>query len=207
MVGVFCARIGDWLGDRGRQPRLVGPMFAAVIWAPLLLPRLETAFTSPERRSAELYGYYEQPPFAPPFVSAVQVGAFLREQSNPDDLVLIVGSEPEILFYADRRSATRYTIFYPPTGHSPRAPAMIDELIAECESKKPRWVVLATQMTGKEENVERVLGWANQFLQARYVEEHRFWADRVGRAVATKADVMDVPGLWCSFRVFRLKTT
>src|SRR5208283_691169 len=43
-----------------------------------------------------------------PFVEAVAAAQLLRDHSAPDARVAVFGSEPEIYFYAHRRSATGY---------------------------------------------------------------------------------------------------
>ena len=43
-----------------------------------------------------------------PFPEAVRVAEYLREHTNPTDTIAILGSEPEIYFYAHRHSATGY---------------------------------------------------------------------------------------------------
>jgi Dolichyl-phosphate-mannose-protein mannosyltransferase len=50
-----------------------------------------------------------------PFVEALAVGRHINERSRPEDTVFIVGSEPQILFYANRRSASRFIFAYPLT--------------------------------------------------------------------------------------------
>ena len=48
-----------------------------------------------------------------PFVESPEIAAFLGAHSQSGDRVLIVGSEPQILFLAGRRSATPFIYFYP----------------------------------------------------------------------------------------------
>src|SRR2546430_16590114 len=48
-----------------------------------------------------------------PFPESVALARLLRDHSTPDDRIFIFGSEPQILFYAGRRSASRYVFLYP----------------------------------------------------------------------------------------------
>jgi hypothetical protein len=48
-----------------------------------------------------------------PFALSPTVGRFVAENTAPTDLVFVFGSEPQILFYAKRKSATRYIFVYP----------------------------------------------------------------------------------------------
>jgi hypothetical protein len=60
---------------------------------------------------------------------------------------LIVGSEPQILFYARRRSATRYIYFYPLTGDFPDARARQQAVIEEVRGARPLYVVWVDVLT------------------------------------------------------------
>jgi hypothetical protein len=46
-------------------------------------------------------------------VESLWVGRYLKENSEPEDRIFIFGSEPQVLFYAQRRSASRYIFVYP----------------------------------------------------------------------------------------------
>ena len=58
-----------------------------------------------------------------------------------------MGSEPQILFYARRRSATRYIFFYPLTGEFPDARARQQSVIEEVRATRPLYVVWADVAT------------------------------------------------------------
>ena len=48
-----------------------------------------------------------------PFAESIPVAEYLRVHTRPDDTIYIFGSEPQILFYAARPSASRYIFAYP----------------------------------------------------------------------------------------------
>jgi hypothetical protein len=77
-----------------------------------------------------------------PFTEAIPVGQYLRRQTAPDETIFVYGNEPEIYFYAERRSASRYIFVYPlltPTADvRARQRAAFDELAAN----KPRFIVM-----------------------------------------------------------------
>ncbi|MGP8201200.1 MAG: ArnT family glycosyltransferase [Limisphaerales bacterium] len=89
---------------------------------------------SPDAICRQIYG-------GNPFVEAVQIGHFLREHSAPDARVAVLGSEPEILFYAGRRSATGYIYMYDFFEPQPYAGEMQLEMIAQIEDVKPEYLV------------------------------------------------------------------
>lgn len=78
-----------------------------------------------------------------PFVEAAPLGRYIAENTSPDEQVYIFGSEPEVLFYAKRRSATRFIQFSALTLNSPQSAAMQAEAIKQIDAAKPElflWV-------------------------------------------------------------------
>ena len=79
-----------------------------------------------------------------PFVESPAVAGYLAAHTTSADRIAVFGSEPQVYFYAQRRSATGYIYMYPLTERHTFASRMQDELIAEIESTKPAFAVLAT---------------------------------------------------------------
>ena len=77
----------------------------------------------------------------PAFAASPAVGAFIAEHSGSQDSVFILGSEPEILVAAVRRSATRYIYVYPLTGPSPDARQRQIEALKEVQRSAPHLIV------------------------------------------------------------------
>jgi hypothetical protein len=71
----------------------------------------------------------------------VQIGNYLREHSAPDARIAVLGSEPEILFYARRHSATGYIYMYDFFEPQPHAGEMQREMIAQIEEARPEYLV------------------------------------------------------------------
>ncbi|MFG0317091.1 MAG: ArnT family glycosyltransferase [Planctomycetota bacterium JB042] len=82
-----------------------------------------------------------------PFVEAPSLAERIREGSDPGDTVYVFGSEPEILFHARRKSATRYIITYPLLGGFEDSGERQREAIAEVRAANPRWIVLVSIAT------------------------------------------------------------
>src|SRR5262249_34953750 len=119
-------------------PKLVPILLAALLLAPPVVARFGMLARSVEERCAELYGGYGPAPFG----FAPQVAERLKATTNQEEKILVVGSEPEILFYARRRSATRYTIFYPLTGDFRDAGRRITEMLTECAAHPPSKIIV-----------------------------------------------------------------
>ena len=120
------------------EPRLawggIALLVLLVLVPPVIASRSILFAGSPEAISRRIYGLN-------PFPEAVQIASYVARTSEPDESVYVVGSEPQIFFYAQRRSATRYIYFYPLTGGYPDAPERQREAIAEVEASRPRYVV------------------------------------------------------------------
>jgi len=81
---------------------------------------------------------------ANPFLEAVEVAHYLQDHTTPSDRIAILGSEPEIFFYSKRRSATGYIYTYPLMEKQKFARQMQQEMIAEIERAKPKYLVMLT---------------------------------------------------------------
>ena len=76
-----------------------------------------------------------------PFSEAVEIGRWLNENTEEDEQIAVIGSEPQIYFYAKRRSATGYIYTYPLMEDQPKARDMQREMAAEIEAAAPRYLV------------------------------------------------------------------
>ena len=78
-----------------------------------------------------------------PFIEAVEIAKYIRERTEPNDTIAVMGSEPEIYFYADRKSATGYIYTYGLMEAQPFAKTMQGEMIHEIEAAHPRYLVFS----------------------------------------------------------------
>src|SRR5258705_416912 len=76
-----------------------------------------------------------------PFVEIRDVAAFIEAHSGPDDAIANVGAEPELLFYAKRRSASGFLYCYPLVENQPYADEMRQQWFAEMERRRPLFAV------------------------------------------------------------------
>jgi hypothetical protein len=79
-----------------------------------------------------------------PFPEAPEIAKYLAEHTAPDDRIAILGSEPEIYFYANRKSATGYIYTYPLMEHQKFARTMQEEMIREITASKPKYLVMVS---------------------------------------------------------------
>ena len=99
-----------------------------------------------------------------PFVEAPELGRRIAELTAPDARIAVVGSEPEIYFYAGRRAATGYIYMYPLMEPQPLASAMQDEMIAQLEAARPQVLVFVNvdvSWLAHQESPPQLLRWFN----------------------------------------------
>jgi 4-amino-4-deoxy-L-arabinose transferase-like glycosyltransferase len=76
-----------------------------------------------------------------PFVEARAVAEYIKQNSAPDAKLAVFGSEPEIYFYAQRRSATGYIYTYPLMEEQEYAARMQNEMLEEVMRARPEYAV------------------------------------------------------------------
>jgi hypothetical protein len=76
-----------------------------------------------------------------PFPESIEISRIIRSYTAQTDSVLILGSEPQILFYSHRRSATGYIYMYPLMEPQDYALKMIKDMIREVEISRPQLLV------------------------------------------------------------------
>ena len=81
----------------------------------------------------------------------------------------MVGSEPQIYFYAGRRSATGYIYTYPLMELQPYAAAMQRQMIQEIETADPRYLVFVKASASwliRPDSDRTIFGWFNQYQRS-----------------------------------------
>jgi hypothetical protein len=89
---------------------------------------------SPEQAIRSTYG-------STLFTETVRVADYLKAHTAPDARVAVLGSEPEIYFYARRRAATGHLYMYPLMEEHPYALNLQEQMIGEIERARPEYVV------------------------------------------------------------------
>ena len=106
-----------------------------------------------------------------PFPEAVEIAHYMRAHSTPDDRIAVIGSEPEIYFYAQRRAATSYIYMYPLMEPHPFAHRMQEEMIAQLERDPPRFLVLVnvdTSWSRRPDSSPALMAWAERTVNTSY---------------------------------------
>lgn len=81
---------------------------------------------------------------ANPFPESAQIANYLREHTEPNDTIAVLGSEPQIYFYANRHSATGYIYTYGLMQPTQYAARMQQEMVHEIKAAQPKYVVFVS---------------------------------------------------------------
>lgn len=106
-----------------------------------------------------------------PLIESRQAAGYIREHSAPDARVAVLGSEPEIYFYAHRHSATGYIYTYPLMENQPYAAVMQQQMISEIESNQPEYLVLVLNRYSwlfRDNSIHEILDWESHYIAAHY---------------------------------------
>jgi hypothetical protein len=134
LTGVGASALADLL-SRLRLPPVIAALLCCFAFANSLYADRRIYFIdSPRQACRDVYG-------PNPFPEALEIADYIRAHSSPEDRIAVLGSEPEIYFYAHRRSATGYIYTYALVENQPYGRVMQDEMIGEVESVKPLYVV------------------------------------------------------------------
>ena len=108
-----------------------------------------------------------------PFPESLEIAEYLKQNSSPDDTVAVIGSEPQIYFYSNRRAATSYLYVYQlmePCDYA-LATQMQTEMIQEIESAKPEWIVFVSVQGSwikRPDSVTIIFDWVMGYVENFY---------------------------------------
>jgi 4-amino-4-deoxy-L-arabinose transferase-like glycosyltransferase len=106
-----------------------------------------------------------------PFPESVEIAAYINAHSSKEDKIAVIGSEPQIYFYADRHSATGHIYTYALMENQKYAQQMQREMIEEVEKASPRYLIFVAVPAswliepGSDKHIFR---WFDQFSRREY---------------------------------------
>ncbi len=106
-----------------------------------------------------------------PFPESLKVAEYIKANSSSDDTIAILGSEPQIFFYANRRSATSYVYMYPLVEPHPYALKMQEEMIRQIEVTKPKFLIFVNAFSSwlaRTTSEKLIFDWFSQYSQQYY---------------------------------------
>jgi len=164
LVGVATASASNFCSRLARPLRFL-PLAIFVVCSRVALSGQEPLLSQrPSDAVRMIYG-------PNPFSEAVRVGEYLQGHTNPTDTIAILGSEPEIYFYAHRHSATGYIYTYPLMETQRYAVQMQREMMREIEAARPKYLVFVAVTTSwlKHSNSEtEIFDWFDRYSAADF---------------------------------------
>jgi hypothetical protein len=160
-VAELAARLGV---NRRWASTLPAALFAIGLVLALYAQRAIFFKTSAEEIVRQEYG-------GNPFPEAIEIGRYIREHSSADAPIAVLGSEPEIYFYAHRHSATGYIYTYGLMEEQKFASRMQQEMMDEIEKGKPEYVVnvmVPASWMRNPKSDPAILYWARQYVRDHY---------------------------------------
>ncbi|MCF8365212.1 MAG: glycosyltransferase family 39 protein [Bacteroidales bacterium] len=108
-----------------------------------------------------------------PFVESEAIGEFIQRNTAEDDKIAVLGSEPQIYFYANRVSATGFIYMYPMMEDHAFNLSMQKQMIAEMEEADPAMIVIVDinkSWLRKANSPLNIFGWSSGISSAKDYE-------------------------------------
>ncbi len=137
LAGIAISSTFGWFGKSHNImiARVLPVLLAVIIIGESFYKQSDYLFTqSPLAVARSVYG-------ANPFGESLKIAEYIKENSDASDRIAVIGSEPQIYFYSDLRSATGHIYTYALMESHPYALKMQEEMIREIEETAPEFIV------------------------------------------------------------------
>jgi hypothetical protein len=108
---------------------------------------------------------------ANPFPESIEIAEYIKSHSTRDDKIVVIGSEPQLYFYSNRKSATGYIYVYGLMEPQDYSSKMQTEMIHEIEEARPKYAVIINVPTSwlrRPGSDATILKWAEKYFSANY---------------------------------------
>lgn len=170
-LSLSAAVLADYLNARGavlfsagRGRHLGTVALAAVLLSGIAFQHAYLFSEDPQRISRDSYADN-------PFPESPKIAAFIRERTGERDSIAVFGSEPQIPFYAGRRSATGYLYTYGLMEMHPYALSMQEQMAGEIEQARPKFIVevrVPTSWLVRQDSERFLFTWFDRFIKEGY---------------------------------------
>jgi hypothetical protein len=168
LAGLAVSWSGRWLAKKSSALwlRQLPFLLAAVSCTQSLYGDRAVLFSLPPREACRaVYGMN-------PFPESLDIARYIRQNTRKDQRIAVIGSEPQIYFYAHRHSSTGQIYTYPLMEPQPFARKMQEDMIREIEQNPPEYLVfisIPTSWQPKPNSSHLLLDWlagyVNQNMQ------------------------------------------
>lgn len=179
-------------GLRTRPPllRIGVPLALAVLPLAHLVYTERTVFfeLAPERVARAIWGIN-------PFPESIEIARYIKARTAEGDRIAVLGSEPEIYFYAHRPAATGFIYTYALLENHRYASHMQRQMISEIDAAKPKFVVVVNVRPSWLERSGAVdLGWLSPWWGQYHQDFERVGVADIGLDRTTYAWGADAIG-------------
>ncbi len=109
-----------------------------------------------------------------PFPESLIIADYIKDHTKPEDRIVVLGSEPQLYFYAQRHSATGYIYTYGLMEDQPFAQKMQKEMIQEIEQVQPEYLVFVKVFVSwlyTSKSPRLIFNWFDQYCVKNYTLE------------------------------------
>jgi hypothetical protein len=120
-----------------------------------------------------------------PWTQTYEISQYIKQRTTPADTIAVLGSEPQICFYSERKSATGYIYTYALMEPQKFARQMQLEMISEIEKARPKYVVLVDVRTSwlvRTQSDRTIFQWQEKYCESKYVLAGFVQSYRTGRS-------------------------
>jgi len=106
-----------------------------------------------------------------PFPESLPIAEFIRVNTQPDDTIAVIGSEPQIYFYSGRHAATHYIFIYHMMEAHNYAAEMQKKMIQEIKAARPKFLVLVnvpTSLLIRKDSIRTIFNWFASYSRDYY---------------------------------------
>jgi hypothetical protein len=106
-----------------------------------------------------------------PFPESLEIAKYIKANSAAGDRIAVLGSEPQIYFYSDRRPATGYMYTYGLMEEQKYASEMQREMIGEIEAAQPAYLIFVNVPMSwlvRPKSEQLIFDWYKRYQQEHY---------------------------------------
>jgi len=154
----------QWITDKRSAPWMCSlpVLLAAVACAQSLYADRAVFFLLPPREACRaVYG-------SSPFPEALDIAHYIEQNTRKGQKIAVLGSEPEIFFYAHRHSSTAHIYVYPLMEPRPYAQKMQEDMIHEIEQNPPEYLVFISipiSWLARPDSSHQLFTWMDGYLK------------------------------------------
>ncbi len=164
LAGIGTATLPDLLKLKANRPVAAALLILLIWFQSFYSQRKYLTESNPEILSRMVFGFF-------PFPETFEIARYIKANSCADDKILVFGSEPQIYFYAQRRSAASFIYTYPLMENQPFALDMQKEMISQAEAAKPAFIVIvktADSWMPQPNAPKLIFNWIDNYISQYY---------------------------------------